>query len=129
MEQKSPDDFPAGDLRKGLPRFDSQHFPDVLELVDTLAAIGKESHNGATAGQITIAWLLTLSDNIIPLPGSRSVKYAEENLYSVEIKLSTGDIERINKALEKTDATVAKALSKPEHAKATSFRETPALQE
>ena len=53
-------------------RYSRENFPRILKLVDTLQEIAKR-HN-ATAGQVTLAWLLAQGNNIIPIPGTTKVK-------------------------------------------------------
>ncbi|PPQ81293.1 hypothetical protein CVT25_015072 [Psilocybe cyanescens] len=87
---RSNDDIPDDDWRKGIPKFSNANFPNILKLVAGLEEIGKK-HN-ATAGQITLAWLLAQGDNIIPIPGTKKIKYLKENLAALNIKLSSEDI-------------------------------------
>lgn len=69
---KSPDDFDEGDFRRRVERYNHQNFPKILKLVDGLKAIGEK--HGATAGQVSLAWLLAQGDDIIPIPGTTKVK-------------------------------------------------------
>jgi aryl-alcohol dehydrogenase-like predicted oxidoreductase len=55
-----------------LLRFSRENFPNILKLVDGLQELGKK-HN-ATAGQVTLAWLLAQGDDIIPIPGTKKIK-------------------------------------------------------
>ena len=70
--QKSPDDFPADDWRRTVPRFSKENFPKVLQLCDEFAALGKKYN--ATSGQIALAWLLAQGDDIIPIPGTTKIE-------------------------------------------------------
>lgn len=70
--QKSPDDFEEGDIRRIIPRYSKENFPNVLKVVEEIRQIG-ERHN-ASAGQVTLAWLLAQGQDIIPIPGTRNVK-------------------------------------------------------
>ncbi|KAF8529426.1 Aldo/keto reductase [Gautieria morchelliformis] len=84
------------DFRRFLPRFSKENFPKVLALLDDLKTISKR-HN-ATPGQICLAWLLALGLDIIPIPGTKSVKYLEENADAAHIKLTAEEVEAIRKA-------------------------------
>ncbi|KAG9128408.1 hypothetical protein FRC07_013748 [Ceratobasidium sp. 392] len=64
---KSHADLPEGDLRKIIPKYQDENFSKVLSLVEKLQKIGAK-HN-ATAGQVTLAYLLAQGDDIIPIPG------------------------------------------------------------
>ncbi|KAF5351130.1 hypothetical protein D9756_008205 [Leucocoprinus leucothites] len=100
-QYRSPDDFEEGDFRKILPRFSKENFPKVLEIVDGIAEIGKK-HN-ATAGQVTLAWVLAQGKDIIPIPGTKKIKYLKENLASIHIKLDDEEKENIRKLAERAD--------------------------
>ena len=70
--QRSPDDFPKDDFRRSIPRYSHESFPNILKLCDGLAALGRK-HN-ASAGQVALAWLLEQGPDVIPIPGTRSIK-------------------------------------------------------
>lgn len=53
-----------------------------------------------------LPWMLTQDDDIIPIPCSRSIKHAEENPRSFELKLLPEDIDRVTKAIEQAETTV-----------------------
>lgn len=59
-------------MRKAVPfpRFQPEHAPHIQRLVDTLAAVG--ARHGASAAQVSLAWLLAQGDNVIPIPGTTS---------------------------------------------------------
>ena len=62
--------------------------------MDALAKIG--SLHSATPAQVTIAWLLTQGDDVIPIPGSKQIKYTEENWRSAQVKLSGAEVQEIS---------------------------------
>ena len=70
--QKSLDDIEDTDFRKSLPIY-VQNFDKLLGIAHKLKEIGKK-YNNATSSQIALAWLLSRGDNIIPIPGTRSVQ-------------------------------------------------------
>ena len=53
-------------------RYSKENFPNIVKLADGLKAIGER--HGATAGQVSIAWLLAQGENVIPIPGTTKVK-------------------------------------------------------
>ncbi len=69
--QRSPDDFEEGDIRRVIPRYSKENFPNVLKVVEEIQQIGKR--HDASAGQVTLAWLLAQGPDIIPIPGTRNV--------------------------------------------------------
>ncbi|KAF5318655.1 hypothetical protein D9619_010985 [Psilocybe cf. subviscida] len=109
---KCHEDIPATDFRRLLPkvpeapiycRFSNENFPNILKLVEVLQTIGQK-HN-ATAGQITLAWLLAQGPEIIPLPGTKTVKYLEENVGAFNVHLSDGDIQQIREVAAHCNAS------------------------
>jgi len=120
---KSPDDFGEGDFRTTIPKFSRENFPNILELADGLKAIG--SNRGATAGQVSLAWILAQGDNIIPIPGTKKIKYLKENLAAAQIKLTAEELKAVRDVAAKADAGNGPRYS-PE-IMATMFVETPAL--
>ena len=70
--KRSPDDFEESDIRRIIPRYSKENFPNVLKVVDGIQQIGKR--HDASAGQVTLAWLLAQGPDIIPIPGTRNVK-------------------------------------------------------
>ncbi|MFP8872756.1 MAG: aldo/keto reductase, partial [Myxococcota bacterium] len=46
-------------------------------------------------GQIALAWLLAQGDDIVPIPGTKHLQFAEENAGAAQVEISSEDIERI----------------------------------
>ncbi len=51
---------------------------------------------GATASQVSLAWLLATSPVVLPIPGTKSVEHLRENLGGADVKLSADDVERLD---------------------------------
>lgn len=64
---RSPADFDRADVRRGYPRFSEENFPKNMLVVDELRSVAEKK--GCTAAQLTLAWLLSLGDDIFPIPG------------------------------------------------------------
>ena len=97
-QYKSADDFEPGDWRRQMPRFSAENFPKNLELVDKLGVIAKRK--GCTVGQLTLAWLMEQGEDVIPIPGTKKVKYLEENLGALKVELEKEDVKEIREAVE-----------------------------
>ncbi|PIG83488.1 aldo-keto reductase yakc [Aspergillus arachidicola] len=98
---KSLDDLEEGDFRRGIPRFFPENFHKNLELAEMLHTIA--ARNGITVGQLALAWLLAQGDNVIPIPGTKSIDYFNENMGALEVELSMEDLREIRAAAEKAD--------------------------
>ncbi|KAG1868536.1 Aldo keto reductase [Suillus subluteus] len=101
---KSPDDFESNDFRRMVPRYSKENFPNILKLADNLKRVG-EQYN-ATAGQVALAWLLAQGEDVIPIPGTKKIKYLEENLVAVNVSLSRESVQEVRTIAEKADWVV-----------------------
>jgi aryl-alcohol dehydrogenase-like predicted oxidoreductase len=86
---KSPADFAEGDFRKNHPRFQGENFQKNLDLVKSVEAIARAK--GITASQLALAWVLAQGDDIVPIPGTKRVKYLEENAAAADVVLTAQD--------------------------------------
>jgi len=96
-------DLPDDDFRRNIPKYSEANFPKMASLVSKIKEVGKR-HN-ATAGQVTLAFLLAQGDDIIPIPGTKKIQYAEENLGALKIKLTPQEITTIRQAITETELT------------------------
>ncbi|KAJ7084960.1 Aldo/keto reductase [Mycena epipterygia] len=122
---RSPDDLPEKDFRRVIPRYSAENFPNILKIVDGLAVIGAK-YNGASSSQVTLAWLLAQGPDIIPIPGTKKLKYLKDNLAGAVLKLSDEDVAAIRQLAK--DADIKGSHLPPGYDKSTvSFVDTPAL--
>jgi aryl-alcohol dehydrogenase-like predicted oxidoreductase len=92
---KSTDGLDDNDFRKNeFPRLQKENLKKNLEIVNMLEELAKEK--GCTPAQLALAWVLTQGDDIVPIPGTKRVKYLEENVGAANIKLTPDDLKRIN---------------------------------
>ncbi|WDS35134.1 aldo/keto reductase [Pseudoxanthomonas sp.] len=91
---RSPDDFDADDNRRNHPRFQGANFAANLALVDKVNAIARE--RGVTPGQLALAWVLAQGDDLVPIPGTKRIKYLDENLDALDVRLSDADLAAID---------------------------------
>ena len=98
---KSPADFEEGDFRTFLRRYSAENFPKNLKLIDEINEIAKKK--GCTAGQLTLAWLLAQGQDIIPIPGTKKIKYLEENIGAVHVEVTSAENAEIRKAVENAE--------------------------
>ncbi|WP_443970604.1 aldo/keto reductase [Sphingobium sp. CR28] len=79
-------DFPPGDIRLTLPRFQSPHFQRNLPLAKAFAALAAGA--GITPAQLALAWVLARGPHVVPIPGTRSVEHLRENLFAATLRVS-----------------------------------------
>ena len=94
---RSIDDLESNDYRRNSPRFQGENFEKNLRLLDEVNAIAKQK--GCTPSQLALAWVLAQGEDIVPIPGTKHVKYLEENAKAVELRLTPQELARIDRAL------------------------------
>ncbi|GAA3085994.1 aryl-alcohol dehydrogenase-like predicted oxidoreductase [Kribbella aluminosa] len=87
---KSEADFPADDMRRGLPRFQGENFQRNLDLVAQVQALA--AAKGVTPSQLALAWLLAQGNDVAPIPGTKRRSYLTENLGALDVSLSAEDL-------------------------------------
>ncbi|MBS1685653.1 MAG: aldo/keto reductase [Bacteroidetes bacterium] len=91
---KSPDDFAPDDYRRNSPRFQGENFQKNLNLVKKIEELAAKKN--CTASQLALAWVLAQGDDIFPIPGTKRVKYLEENAAATDVKLTAEDLKEID---------------------------------
>jgi aryl-alcohol dehydrogenase-like predicted oxidoreductase len=86
--------MPPKDIRLGMPRFQAEHFPANLKLLDGFSALAREQ--GCTMGQLALGWVLAQGPHIIPIPGTTRLDHLEENVGATHLTLSSSMQERVN---------------------------------
>lgn len=104
------EDLPADDYRRFSPRFQGANFQKNLDLVRRVEEIAKEK--GCKPSQLALAWVLAQDKNIVPIPGTKRRKYLEENVAAIDLKLTAGDLRRIEEIFP---TGAAAGLRYPEH--------------
>ena len=94
-------EFEDGDFRVALPRFAPNNIDQNRGMVHVLREMARDKD--CTLAQLALAWVLSKGDNIIPIPGTRRVKYLEENAASINVNLSQTDIELLEDTLENVE--------------------------
>jgi aryl-alcohol dehydrogenase-like predicted oxidoreductase len=96
-EIKSPNDFPEDDFRRFHPRFTGENFQKNIGLVHEVEAMAREK--GCTTAQLALAWVLAQGDDIVPIPGTKHIKYLDQNIGALEVKLTSEDLKRLDEIL------------------------------
>lgn len=87
------------DNRQSLPRFTHKAIRSNLRIVEILNKFGRE--RGMTSSQISLAWLLSRSPVILPIPGTTKISHLEENLRSLEFSISIKDWKMLESEISK----------------------------
>jgi aryl-alcohol dehydrogenase-like predicted oxidoreductase len=91
---KTFDDLPGDDFRRRNPRFQGENFRRNLDLVREVERMAREKD--VTPAQLALAWVLARGGDIVPIPGTKHVRYLEENVAAADVVLSAADLARLD---------------------------------
>ena len=94
---KRAEEYPAGDFRRGDPRYQGENFDANVRAATAVREIA--SHKGATPRQIALTWLLHKGRDIVPIPGTKRRAYLEENVAAADVRLSPQEMATLDAAL------------------------------
>lgn len=78
-------EFAPGDIRAAMPRFQEPNFSMNLELAARFNAVAAQA--GITPAQLSLAWVMSRWEHIVPIPGTRSIAHLDENLGALAISV------------------------------------------
>lgn len=87
------------DFRKSLPRYQQEYLENNTKLANEINEFA--ASKGVKGTQLALAWVLNQGDDIIPIPGTKRIKYLEENIAAANIDLSQSDLDTIDAILKK----------------------------
>jgi len=90
----APDDY-----RRIAPRFEGEHFENNKKLINEFAELAKAKNS--TPAQLALAWVLAQGEDIIPIPGTKRIKYLDENAAAADIVLTKQDLDAIDALVKK----------------------------
>jgi aryl-alcohol dehydrogenase-like predicted oxidoreductase len=93
----SADELEEGDYRRHGPRFTGANLEQNQQLAKRVRELADE--RGITPAQLALAWVLHRGEHVVPIPGTKRVRYLEENLAAAEIELGEDEIEQIAQAV------------------------------
>ena len=93
------EDFEPGDFRRNVPRFQGENFQKNLDIVQKLEDLARLK--GCTPSQLALAWVISKSDYLFPIPGTTRINHLEENVGALAVRFTAAelkDIDRISPA-------------------------------
>jgi aryl-alcohol dehydrogenase-like predicted oxidoreductase len=93
----SVDKLSADDFRRHTPRFQADNLQANLRIVERVREVADDV--GCTPVQLALAWLLHQGDDVVPIPGTKHVKYVEENAEAAEISLTSDHLGALDEAM------------------------------
>jgi aryl-alcohol dehydrogenase-like predicted oxidoreductase len=91
---RSPEDFPEDDYRRNSPRFQGENFKRNLALVDKVGELAADK--GCTPAQLALAWVLGRDPHIVPIPGTKRIRYLDQNIGALDVELDATDLKAID---------------------------------
>jgi aryl-alcohol dehydrogenase-like predicted oxidoreductase len=95
----SEDTLDANDSRRSsyFPRFQGEALEANLALVDKIREVAEAK--GCTPGQLALAWVLAQGEDVVPIPGTKRIKYLEENVGAASVTLTPEDLAALDSAV------------------------------
>lgn len=87
---RSLDQLDEDDFRRQNPRFEGENLQSNIRIVEQVDAVALEV--GATPAQVALAWLLAQGDDIAPIPGTKQIRYLEENAGADAVELTAAQL-------------------------------------
>lgn len=94
-EIQKPEDFRENDFRKYIPKYQGEQFYKNVELVNEIKKIADEK--SISSAQLAIAWVIAKGHT--PIPGTKRVKYVEQNIAAANISLTQEDLNRLERII------------------------------
>jgi aryl-alcohol dehydrogenase-like predicted oxidoreductase len=94
---QKPSDLDPSDWRLTNPRFAQEVFENNLKLAETVKELAAKKN--CTPAQFALAWVLAQGDEMIPIPGTKRLKYLEDNMGALAVQLTETDLEETNARL------------------------------
>jgi len=88
------EDLEPNDFRRNNPRFQGENFTKNLQLVDKINELA--ARKNVKASQLAIAWVMARGQDIVPIPGTKHVKYLEENTAAAGMRLSPEELKELD---------------------------------
>ncbi|MBC7670885.1 MAG: aldo/keto reductase [Polaromonas sp.] len=102
----SAEDLDANDFRRHSPRFQGDNLGRNLALVEAVRMLA--AAKGCTPAQLALAWVLAQGDDIVPIPGTKRVKYLEDNIGALDVRLDAADLASLDAAFPRDAAAGAR---------------------
>jgi len=87
------EDLDVTDWRRTNPRFGEKALQENVKLAAAVKELAHEK--GATPAQLALAWVLSQGEDLIPIPGTKRVRYLEDNMGALRVKLTESDRKKI----------------------------------
>ena len=90
---KSLAELPADDARRNQPRFQDAAASHNAQVVAALQDFARGK--GCTLPQLAIAWVLAQGQDVLPIPGQKTLKHLDDNLGALDVRLSPAEEQQL----------------------------------
>ena len=87
---RTAEDLAPDDWRRQNPRFQGENFAANVAIADRVRELAEAK--GRTPAQLALAWLLARGEDVVPIPGTRSIARLEENAAAVDLVLTADEL-------------------------------------
>jgi aryl-alcohol dehydrogenase-like predicted oxidoreductase len=89
----------ADDWRRTNPRFSAENAQRNEALVEVVREIA--TRHATTPARVALAWVLAQGPDLVPIPGTKRVRYLEDNVGALEVKLDGDDLRQLGGLAER----------------------------
>ena len=102
----SVDQLVEGDIRRAMPRFQPPHLEKNLQLLAPLKDIAQSY--ACSLSQLCLAWCLAKGEEILPIPGTRSIEHLQDNMGGLQVNLSAATVAELDRVVNATTVSGAR---------------------
>ena len=88
------DKLEENDFRRSNPRFSKENARANQRIVEEVRGVAEQC--GATPAQIALAWVLSRGSDVAPIPGTKRVRYLEENVRALDVRLTEQQLAKLD---------------------------------
>lgn len=107
------------DIRRFIPRFSADNYPQNLRLLEPFAEIASEQN--CTMAQLALAWVLAQGEHVVSIPGTKSIDYLIENKGAESVSLDAQVVQRLDQLINR-ETVVGLRYNEPMQATVTTER-------
>ena len=93
---KKSEDLTDDDFRRHHPRFEGENLQSNQRLAEAVEQVAREKR--CTPAQVALAWVLSKGEDIVPIPGTKRVRFLEENVKALDVHLEPSEVSRLEAA-------------------------------
>ncbi|EHK45991.1 Hypothetical protein TRIATDRAFT_40119 [Trichoderma atroviride IMI 206040] len=107
------------DFRKTVEQFKGDNMKKNMQLVNKFKDVA--ANKGCSPSQLALAWLLAQGDDIFPIPGTKKIKYLDDNWGAQKVQLTADEAREIRQQVDQLGVAGSRDVAFNQYA------DTPAL--